>query len=161
MTISNNDPAGPARTSCGRGSRQRMIKPASLPASQDAEVDRNRYYALLEDERRRLDFTVPEAAALVDALRSTVAAGPDYRRAICLAVEDAARLEDLAAKWDIEVEPLLEQLAHLSPGQAMAVIDAAERFWERVRETGPASDRSTLLHEVGLTGGASSDNPSR
>lgn len=136
------------RTSCGRGDRHRIAKVPTRDGQASEEIDRHRYYTVLEKERDRLDLSVGEASLLVDALQGTVVSGPSYREEICFAVEDACRHEGVDEKWGVEVEPLLEKLAHMSPGGVMAILDAVERFWKKTGSTDQGT--TALLREVGL-----------
>lgn len=136
-------------THCGRGDRAMTLALAHT-GDQEQRRDRNRYYALLEDELERVELSEPEACLLVDALNGTAMDATSYR-SLSLCVSDACRVEGLDAKWDVDRRELEAKLQSVTPGQAMAVVDAAERFWKRVSESSE-SDLSTpeLLEEVGL-----------
>lgn len=112
------------------------------------EIDQHRYYTLLEKERRRFDLSVSEASLVVDALRGTVVCGPNYQEEICFTVEEACRFEELDEKWGVDPKPLLNKLAHMSPGGVMAILDAVERFWKKTNRTDQGT--TALLREVGL-----------
>lgn len=142
MTTSNT-------TNCGRGDRAMTLAPAHTDA-QEQQRDRNRYYALLEDELERVELSEPEACLLVDALNGTAMDATSYR-SLSLCVSDACHFDGLDAKWDVDRQELEARLRSLTPGQAMAVVDAVEQFWKRTSESSELDLLTPeLLEEVGL-----------
>jgi hypothetical protein len=116
-------------------------------ATDGTEIDRNRYYVLLEDELERLAFTAAEACGIAAAVNTLAVDASSYRH-LAGEVEDACRLEDLDDRFGFDADQLVEKLAGLTPGAAMAVADAAERFWEQ--QQGDERSREELLRELGL-----------
>lgn len=110
-----------------------------------AARDLARYYALLARERRAAELSRAEALALIDALGGWFA---DPADAPFLWLEVADALPDgLAAKWGIDGPALVAKLQALPPGQAQALVDAAERWWLLPEENG---DNEARLRAVGL-----------
>lgn len=95
-----------------------------------AARDLERYYDILAAELRGVSLTEAEAMALVDALSGVLHEPPEVARTMLWAgVDDAICLDGLDAKWNIDGPALVAKLRALSPAQAMAVIDAVERWW--------------------------------
>lgn len=80
----------------------------------------------------------------MDALNGTFLDEHTYRFLLS-EVADGIRLSALDRKWHVDGETLVARIAHLSPGQRLAIIDAAERFWQHPEE---ATD--VVLRRVGL-----------
>lgn len=113
-----------------------------------ARRDLERYYTVLADSLARLDLTLGQACLLMDALNGTWMDTSSYRL-LWAEVDDSIREENLAGKWSVDGAQLVERLRSLSPGEQMAMVDAAERFWLLV-ERGATGDREELLRKVGL-----------
>lgn len=111
--------------------------------SRTADRDLHRYYALLA--RALPAFAEPEASLLVDALNGIITE-PHSAHLLWANVEDAQR-EGLAEKWGVDGLALVQRLRALTPFEALAVADAAERYWQ-----GPyrQSDMTAALRQVGL-----------
>jgi hypothetical protein len=107
-----------------------------------------RYYAVLNDSLRDLDFTEGEACLLVDVLHSFVPTEVSYRH-IDISVADAIRLDGVATKWNVDAEALIRKLTELSPGHRMAIIDAVERF----NDLSNVQDLRQQVRVVGLARG--------
>ncbi len=88
--------------------------------------DLERLYTLYQRNLPR-DLTIQEACLIVDVLNGTLmdanSAGLLYAE-----VEDGCNLEGLAEKWGIDGPALVGKLK-VNDIQALAIIDAAERFW--------------------------------
>ena len=97
--------------------------------SQTINRDLERLYTLYKRALREVVLSVPEAWLLVDVLNGTI---HDANSAPLLwgSVEDGCNLDGLDGKWEIDGKALVEKLRNLSSIQALALIDAAERFWE-------------------------------
>lgn len=104
--------------------------------------DLERLYALYARALREVDLTIDEACLIVDVLNGSLM---DANTACLLwaSVEDGIRLDGLAEKWGVDGAKLVEKLRGLNDIQALALVDAGERFWqargegemkERVRE---------------------------
>jgi len=111
-----------------------------------AERDLRRYHALLAHELERVDLSRPEALLIIDALNGSRLDEASYRL-LWAEVDDAVRLDGLGAKWGVAGPPLVEKLRALTPGQAMALLDATERFFA----TDDGSPPDERLASVGLT----------
>lgn len=90
--------------------------------------DLSRLYRLYERALLQVDLSVQEALLIVDALISAYSTADDAAM-LWADVEDAIRLDRLDQKFGVDGEKLVEKLRGLSEIQAMALIDAAERFW--------------------------------
>jgi len=136
-----------------------QFRPGPLQAELEARGEPNeigkrdlgRYYTLLRRELAGVQLSEPEACLLVDALNGTLL--DEHTVSLLWAELDDAILQDhLHEKWSLPGEQagaLVARLRSLSPGQAMAVYDAVERFWrdpnplrERLRAVGLVCDRS-------------------
>lgn len=97
--------------------------------------DLERLYSLYDRALRRVDLTIDEACLIVDALNGTlhdVLSGTRF----WFGVQDAIELDGLDEKWNVDGKALIEKLSALDDLTAMAIVDAAERFWfvEKYRE---------------------------
>jgi hypothetical protein len=104
-----------------------------------------RYYAVLDDSLRDLDFTEAEALLVVDALHSFVADETTYRQ-IGTTIADAISLDGAAARFGVDGDALISKVNTLSPGHRVAIIDAVEQFCNRA----DIHDTRTRLQTVGL-----------
>lgn len=143
----------------GPALRQRVDLDAPVSALVPRELQR--YYTVLADSLATLPLSLAEASLVVDALRGTIHEPHTYRL-LWAGIDDAIAFDGLGGKWGLSARAsatLVAKLRALSPGGAMAVGDAAERFWVRVARHAPppyaflpddAPDRATMLREVGL-----------
>ena len=92
--------------------------------------DLERLYTLYQRALRRVDLTIDEACLVVDALNSSLMTA-DTAHLLWAGIEDAIQHENLAEKWGVDGQALVEKLRSLNEVQSMAVIDAAERFWSQ------------------------------
>lgn len=98
--------------------------------------DLTRYYELLRLALKRVHLTAKEWNFLYDALNGmmvTTELLPYLPQAIAQAAVDAS-YDGFAEKWDVDVEELYAKLSHMTPLEAVAVVDAVERFWEHQRK---------------------------
>ncbi|MGI9951406.1 hypothetical protein V3F56_03505 [Moorellaceae bacterium AZ2] len=88
-----------------------------------------RLYTLYRQAIREVPLCANEACLLVDALNGAIT---DAHTAPLLwqEVEDACRLDGLDEKWQVDGRALIEKLKNLSALHCMALVDAAERFWQ-------------------------------
>lgn len=113
-----------------------------LSAGLVAKRDLERYYETL---RRSLPtFGSQEALAILDTCNGTLWE-PHTVRLIWANVEDAIRLEALDQKWNIDGAALVARLRSLSYAEALAVVDAAERYWCSAEEDADAALAATGL----------------
>jgi len=91
--------------------------------------DLERLYTLYRLALREMKLTLPEAWFIVDMLNGSLvdaySAGTLWASA-----EDACALDGLDKKWQVDGKAFVEKLKALSPVQALALVDAAERFWQ-------------------------------
>lgn len=116
-----------------------------------ARRDLERYYRLLADELRSVNLTEEEASMICDALNGTHLMDVGSLRGLSaltvlrVEVSDSITLNAYDRKWGINEGELAAKLAALTPGQAMAIIDAVERFW--------ADCENATVQNVGLAKG--------
>ena len=79
------------------------------------------------------NLTEAEASLIVDAMNGTLAE-PHTVMLLWAQVEDACRLNHLDRKWTVDCAALVAKLRGLSYTQTLAVVDAAERFWNQVEQ---------------------------
>ena len=91
--------------------------------------DLERLYTLYRLSLREVKLTLPECWFLVDMLNGSLvdaySAGTLWASA-----EDACALDGLDKKWQVDGKALVTKPKALSPVQALALVDAAERFWQ-------------------------------
>jgi hypothetical protein len=91
--------------------------------------DLERLYTLYRLALRDVKLTLPEAWFIVDMLNGSLmdayTAGTLWASA-----EDACAMDGLDKKWQVDGKAFVEKLKALSPVQALALVDAAERFWQ-------------------------------
>ena len=104
-----------------------------------------RYYEVLRRSLATVKLSEAEAGLLCDALSGIVRAGPVAL--LWAEVDEAIRADGLDAKWGIEGPVLVAKLRGLSYAQALALVDAIERFWLGPHEQ---VDRAAALWAVGL-----------
>lgn len=142
-----------------RGTRQINLRAGALtPAlearstssqslGQTAARDLERYYALLATTLARIDLSTGEASLIVDALNGTLT---EPHTASLLWAQIADALDDgLAEKWEVDGTALVARLRQFTPFEALAVADAAERFWNST-QTQPEMFHGDRLRLVGL-----------
>jgi hypothetical protein len=117
---------------------------ANLIARRELE----RYYAVLADSLREVTLTQAEASLIVDAMNGTLSEAHTYSL-LWANVADAIHYDGLAEKWGIDGPALVAKLRALSPGAAMAVVDAAERYFVLASRIG-SEDLAETLRAVGL-----------
>lgn len=119
---------------------------ACEPGEMSALINRchDRYRFIL---RRAVPaLTEPEWMLLVDALMGTISEPAELGvAALAHGVADAIALERLDAKWAVDGAALLATLRALTPAEAVAVLDAAERFWPA---SGSVDDYRARLREI-------------
>ena len=95
-----------------------------------AARDLERYYAVLAAELRRLDLTRDEAMLVLDSLNGVLHETPESAATMLWAsVSDSIELDGLDRKWGVDGAALITKLRALSVAGALALIDAAERWW--------------------------------
>ena len=90
--------------------------------------DLERLYTLYRRALRRVDLSLDEACLITDALNSSFMTA-DTAHLLWASIEDAMKYEGLQEKWEVDGKALVEKLRSLNEIQSMAIIDAAEKFW--------------------------------
>lgn len=93
--------------------------------------DLERYYTLLQDELRTVQLSEAEAGLIMHAMMGTLMEPMSYRM-LWAEVADDARLNGAHEGFGLtqeQADDLAGRLREMTPGQIMAVVDAAERAW--------------------------------
>ncbi len=99
--------------------------------------DLERLYTLYRLALRDVKLTLPEAWFIVDMLNGTIM-DANIAGLLWASAEDACALDGLDKKWQVDGKAFVKKLKKLSDTQALALVDAAERFWQA--NTGTADD---------------------
>lgn len=91
--------------------------------------DLERLYTLYRRAIREVSLTMAEACLIVDSLNGSIM-DANTAQVLWAGIADSIRLDGLDKKWDVDGPALVEKLQGLNVLQAMALVDAAERFWE-------------------------------
>lgn len=110
-----------------------------------AKRELERHCQILALDLARVDLTPDEAMLLLDALNGATWEGWS---ATLLWANGEDSLPGLADKWGVDGRALVQKLRALTPGQSLAVVDAAERWWRRPQAEGESREDS--LRRVGL-----------
>ncbi len=112
-----------------------------------AADDLARYYTLLATELATVSLSRGQALAICDILNgATIDHLFVSAPVVCLAAElEDAVDDDLGDKWDIDLPALIAMVKTWRPAQALAVIDAVERWW-----AAESRDHEAALARVGL-----------
>ncbi|MDI6872116.1 MAG: hypothetical protein QME79_12385 [Bacillota bacterium] len=94
--------------------------------------DLMRLYDLYRHELAEVNLTASEAGLIVDVLNGTLITDAGQARLLWAEVEDGIKLDHLDEKWHVDGPALVEKLRGLRLSQALAIVDAAERFWAAV-----------------------------
>lgn len=90
--------------------------------------DLERLYTLYERSLTQMDLTVDECCLIVDVLNGTIS-DANTAHLLWAQVEDGCVLDKVDAKWNVDGKKLIEKLKNYNEIQCLAIIDAAERFW--------------------------------
>ncbi len=135
-------------------SQDSKLKAALLKRGENTSTvglrDLRRYYALLNHHLLELSLTVGEASLICETLK-------DYRfeddseqtRTIWKRVNDAIQRDRLEKKWSVNSEAFIHKLHGLTNLQAVALVDAVERYWIR-EQANPDEPLETKLLRVDL-----------
>lgn len=108
------------------------------------DEDLSRYYEALARSRKalRTQLSAGEVAAIVDICNGTLhqSSTLHWLHASMLDALD----DGIAQKWEIDGEELVEKLRSLSYFETAALVDAAERYWQRVGK-GEQPDMAKVL----------------
>lgn len=91
--------------------------------------DLERLYAMYRRSLIQTNLAVDEACLIVDALNGNLM-DANAARLLWASIEDAVKLDGLDKKWSVNGPELIQKLQRLNELQCMAIVDAAERFWE-------------------------------
>lgn len=91
--------------------------------------DLERLYTLYSRALATVQLEFNQAYLIVDALNG-VLMDANNAKLLWAEIEDAINLDHLDQKWQVDGKALVEKLRGLNEIQAIAVIDAAERFWQ-------------------------------
>jgi hypothetical protein len=134
-------------------SQESQLKSALLQRGGDIGAvglrDLKRYYALLNYHLLDLSLTADEANLICEALKDYRFEGdPEQVRAIGKRVDNAIQQDHLDQKWSVN-ETFIRKLQSLTQLQAIALIDAVERYWVR-DQANPDEPLETRLSRVDL-----------
>ncbi len=120
--------------------REREGGSRSLLINQDLE----RLYTLYKRALKRIPLQLNEAKLIADLLNATIS---DHFSANTLwaEIDDGIKFDRLDTKWEIDGPALIEKIKNLHEFDCMALIDAADRFWNRQNEN---IDEDDLIREV-------------
>lgn len=113
--------------------------------SESAREALDRYFAMIDHERQKLDdkFTAGELSLMADYSNGSM-----YTTQAGLPLGLLANAEDtedvIYDKWGVDRKTLLDKLRSLSVCQEAALVDAIERFWAAVTHM-PGVDPGDLL----------------
>jgi hypothetical protein len=112
--------------------------------------DLSRYYEALTLGLANVALSPGEAGLIVDALNGTRI---ELTTAQMLGeeIEDAMKLDGLAAKWDVDGPRLVATILGWSLVQRLAVVDAVERFWAAGWHASETVERLTAVGLVKRT----------
>jgi len=92
------------------------------------ERDINRLYDMYSRALRQIPLLVEEACLITDCLNSTIY-DANSAPMMWASVRDGIEMDGLDTKWNVDGPALVDKLKGLTEIQSMAIIDAAERFW--------------------------------
>lgn len=111
--------------------------------------DLERLYVLYDRALKETPLTPAQACLIVDCLNGTMM---EARSAGLLwaEIKDGIKYDGLDEKWELDGPALVEHLRSLSVLQGMALIDAAERFWnlpDAERDIGEGVRKCFNIHD--------------
>ena len=99
-----------------------------------AQRDLQRYYIMLQISL--LQFDIASACVLVEALKDCVDRQTEIDLLGMIWFEKERTILGLAEKWQVDSDTLLNRLHELDFIQSLAIIDAAERYWNNLALSG-------------------------
>lgn len=112
--------------------------------------DLNRYYTLLNYHLLELTLTTGEANLICEVLKGyQFETDFEQARTIWQRIDTAIGQDHLDSKWSVNREALIRKLQGLTHLQAVALIDAVERYWVR-EQSNPDESLETKLSRVDL-----------
>lgn len=96
--------------------------------------DLNRYYETLRRARAVLrgTFPQPEINLIADSLNGTMNAEASLLYMTWAGVQDSIEMDGLDKKWEVNGAALINRLKNLTFAENAALVDAVERWWNRV-----------------------------
>lgn len=113
--------------------------------------DLERLYTLYSRALATVQLEFNQAYLIVDALNG-VLIDANTAKLLWAEIEDAINLDHLDQKWQVDGKALVEKLRGLNEIQAMAVIDAAERFWQAQKSGQEAEELIKKIFRISGTG---------
>jgi len=112
--------------------------------------DLKRYYVLLNHHLLELSVTVNEANLTCEALKNyRFEDDPEQARTLWKRVDNAIQQEHLDQKWSVNSKTFIRKLQSLTNLQAVALVDAVERYWVR-EQSNPHEPLETKLSRLDL-----------
>jgi hypothetical protein len=135
-------------------SQDSKLKAALLQRGENTSAvglrDLKRYYALLNYHLLELSLTLGEANLICEALKDYwFEDDSEQARAIWKRVNDAIQRDHLDQKWSVNDKAFIDKLQALTHLQAVALVDAVERYWVR-EQSNPHESLETKLSRVDL-----------
>lgn len=98
-----------------------------------------RYYELLRRARKDLKkkFTQEEISLILDAVNGVIWEPVESFLWLRQNIEDAIAFDGLDRKWGVKTDRLRKKLDECTPLELAALVDAAERFWNRCTDINP------------------------
>lgn len=106
---------------------ERQLKARGANTNSIANRDLSRYYELLRREMQSLGLAEEQEYLIADACGGREFTF-DTAEFIWAMVQQEARRRDLGRKWQVNLDILIARIEHLSPGQAIALVDWCERL---------------------------------
>lgn len=113
-----------------------------------AKRDLERYYAMIKQTLAKWSLSEGEASLIVDVLNGTITE-PHSAALLWAEIDDAITNDGVAERWSVDGEELVYNLRRASAFEALALIDAAERYWQSVAR-GEEMSQTERLRKVGL-----------
>ena len=112
--------------------------------------DLKRYYALLNYYLLETTWTENEAHLICEALKDyQFEDDPEQARTVWKQIHNAVHRDHLDQKWSINRERFHRKVQDLNELEAIALVDAVERYWVRAKSE-PQESLSARLTSVGL-----------
>jgi hypothetical protein len=131
------------------------LKTALLERGEDISTielrDLKRYYALLNYHLLELTLPASEVNLVCEALKDyRIEDDSEQARVIWKRVAAAIQRDQLDQKWGVDGSAFIRKLQALTHLQLVALVDAVERYWVRVKSN-PLEPQEKRLSRVGLT----------
>lgn len=131
-------------------SQDAQIQAALLQRGEDTNAielrDLKRYYALLNYHLIEIYLTQGECQLVCEALKDyRIEDDPDRARTIWKQVHAAVLRDNLDRKWNVNREKFHSKIQDLNQLQAVALVDAVERYWVRAQSQPQESLQARLL----------------